>query len=1306
MANKTDFIILSGFLITLISIILIMSIPSFGTSWGTNNSVFEDAGLYSYNLTANTTYESSDTPLNFSIQSIESSLYAQTAPSFYYWINISSTTGVLTINTTLDNQTGRFNISIQVLDKISQYGELRPFYFIVNASNDYPNITYINNSYNMTANVSFVRYVNASDEENHWPLLFNLTFYNNCTKRPWSNRTDCNIFSIVNATNASGIMNFTPSKYDAGVYWANISVRDYGAHYNCSAYPYCLANYSQNRTYYYPQVIQFNIYTYLEVNASDCKNKIFQENQSGTCWINITSREYGDNITYISNATLRSYPGYVTNASWFFSNWSNYTNNYTASILINITAGKSAIGNWTINFSASDVNFSEYNYDLINITVNRTLNDIPRLAAISNLDTSTGALFRVNITAYDDDHLIPDKFAFNESINFTVNITNQSNSAQSFNFSAFNFTVEILNYSILGTNRTVGKIELNPNSTMVGDFYVNITATDADGANVSTGFNLTVRNNFGPVWNETLSRVFSVYEHNITYLNLSKNVTDPNSEDSINFSYTLDGYFPSFNLNSTTGIINFTANDSDVGFHTVTISATDGYIVNSTTFNFTILNVNETPVLRRPVTITGGTGNSAVGMNATEDSSVSITFYVEDPDLGIITPQKAYYNENLTIVNLTISVGPNSSLFSINTITPAVNNTNYSSFTTSFTPKKADVGTYTIFLNVSDKSSFSDSISFNITIDSTDHAPVINNLTNQTTAVNRTLNYMINVTDVEDGSSLTFGNSNFTFSYAFLSGRDFINNNQSIFNTTSGVLNYTFNSSEGGRYKVNMTVNDTSGLSLSSVFWIFVYDVPNITFPPTNYQFSNIFENSSYSFNFTINQSMQDNVTCEIYIGTLNGNILRNNISGYGNNTNFSWNLITNYTDETYGAKNLTLVVYPATNSISDAYNLNITKVWNITINHTNNLLSFASNIGGSTRNISGGSPQQIVLSDYFNDIDANDIYHNQTITFTYSTNSIIGTITVNLTNWVNSTTPIMSFSAASSSRANYTVTAIEWNESNSSQQISNVTSNTFTVDLTVSTTTVSSPSSGGGGSSASTIVPYALKIIVPSKISGYANERIIVPLKLVNNGKETFNNINLSALGLKNGTNEKTMKVSFDKSYVSSLAPGKSVDLTMTLLFLTNKTGDYEVTVSATSKNPSYTDWSKIYINLQKINETDVRKYVLFTEEYIVQNPSCLELKEQLNEADRAMERGDFSNARAIAENVLNTCKSHVEQASIPLNNLGFSNRILEYFVIAIIVSILAGIGYYYIRRRDYRKNSVKVKSVPINKKAEGEVI
>src|SRR3989339_370384 len=138
----------------------------------------------------------------------------------------------------------------------------------------------------------------------------------------------------------------------------------------------------------------------------------------------------------------------------------------------------------------------------------------------------------------------------------------------------------------------------------------------------------------------------------------------------------------------------------------------------------------------------------------------------------------------------------------------------------------------------------------------------------------------------------------------------------------------------------------------------------------------------------------------------------------------------------------------------------------NVNTKYTNSLLTFSASIGS----FNGGSPQVITLSDYFTDLDATD--QNQTIAFTSSASNLTGgTITISTIDWVNGTTPTMTFSA----------------------------------DLTISTTPtpVSTPVSGGGsGGSGETIV--LLKLIMPEPVSLYNQNKITVPLVLFNDGKKS----------------------------------------------------------------------------------------------------------------------------------------------------------------------------------------------------------
>ena len=422
----------------------------------------DQSPVYSYNFTKNVTGTISGS-LIFSIDNINSSEHNYLDVSDYYWILIDSSTGNMTINATNDNETGAFNISVQVVDASSQ-GTIVASYFIVNATNDDPNFTNINNTYNLTKDQEFFEYLNATDEEEHYPLFFNISFFNNCTHASWTGRNageNCSLFNLTSFSNTSSYMNFTPEKNDVGTYWANITIRDNGNNSLCP-HDYCInSTYQQNKTSY--RIVKFNVFSSLEVNVTDCQNKVFQENSSGSCRINISTKGSSDSLNVSTIAVLRNYDGSVSNSSWFYVNHSTNAVNFSKMIIANVTAEKTEIGNWTIYFIVEDTDSGENVTEQIYVYVNRTTNDAPEIVDIVDKDTSIDLQTRINITIYDDDLLIPDKNVsfggYNESINFTVVILNQSNLSQELSLNGFD--VEILNMPVSGTNKTEAKLKIN-----------------------------------------------------------------------------------------------------------------------------------------------------------------------------------------------------------------------------------------------------------------------------------------------------------------------------------------------------------------------------------------------------------------------------------------------------------------------------------------------------------------------------------------------------------------------------------------------------------------------------------------------------------------------------------------------------------------------------------------------------------------------------------------------------------------------------------------------------------------------------
>ena len=1293
--GKLGVIFACVFLIFLIC--LVTATPSFiPGSVRTQMNLSEDLSpLYTYNFSNNITRSEDDTlPFTFSLKNITSNMHPdQTLPSFYSWFSMNSSSGILTINATTDNQTGRFNTTIEVSNNnLPPSGVFDIFYFVINSTNDYPIFTSISNEYNFSEGNLSQYYLNASDEENQYPLRFNVSFVN-CSLSGFSTKTNCSLFNVINFSNTSSMINITPTSNDVGVYYANISVMDAASNFNTCASGYCAPDYFVNKTTYYSQLVAFNVFSNILINATNCQNKVFQKGSLGTCNITIYSKGPSDSLNISSYAFLRNSNNNVSNRTWFYpanlSNAGNFVKNITINVYPNITE----IGNWTINFSVDDLTYGLLVVEPINIIVNRTSNSLPDILNISEITTSIDLLTVINLTASDDDFLIPDKDrnlgGFNESLSFIVDIFNRSNPIQKFNLT--NFYPVIQNMPVPGTNRTIAYISFTLNSSEVGNYTVNITIRDFENATDTTLFNLTVLRNSAPQW-VSITNSFVYYEGNNTYINLSSNVSDPDG-DLMTFSYVSDNSFSSFSINATTGIINFTNKDEDVGQHLVSIISTDRLGLSSNvTINFTIYNVNEAPYIR-PI-IQSYVDNCTVynGNNLTcnEKDSIRIRIWTEDDDFKILSGQKSFYDENLTLrLNIT---GPNSSLFSFNNfLYPPNAGSNLSIFGASFVPGKNDVGNYNISLNISDNSGRSALVEFNLSISVFEDAPVLDSLNNQTTAISRNLVYQINASDDENGySNITGGNSNFTFNYTFLNGLDFINYNVSIFNTTTGLLNYTFNSSQGGIYKLNITVRDSTNRLDSRVFWINVYDTPNVTFPLINYAFS-LSENTSQNLTFRTNHSIGNNLTYILTSYNWNNTEIRiYNASYFGNNSNLTFVFSPDFNNETNGIKNITLVVYPSDSNLINANEVNSTRIWNLTIYHTNfPLTNLSIPIGGVNRIISGSSPRSYNLDSFFYDFDAIDPLHNQTIYFNYTALTGGCPMGVSLSNWVNRTGPSINFSATTTSSCNFSVTGFEYNESNTSQILTVLQSNNFSVDLTIEAQIITQIVTQT--SSSSRIV--SLKIITPGLVSVFPFETIRVPITIENNGQYAMNSIDLSHFVFRDKISTNLVDVSFSENTISTLSLGEKKNITLIISPKTSEIGYYDVTLNANVSSPKYTALGHVYFSIGKANDSEIKKYLLFAEEFLTQNKECSELKEYIKVAYDYYNKDQFGDARLKAEEAVNSCKNRLASEKNIVNLINPKENFVVYFAGSVLLGFILGIGYYLVKRhRLKRGETIKI--------------
>jgi hypothetical protein len=1274
--GRGDWLVMSLLFCVGFAILVGATNPTWQGYSGVNYTTIEDTS-YSYNLSANITGFNNDilfaidtNPGTYIQWTNSTGVYNVTASYVSSWISIVDTSnGNLSINATRDNQTGFFRIPFQAYnitddpDTSSGVG----FNFIINATNDAPNLTVFSSEYDLTQDELFLAFVNASDEENHYPLGFNITFNNNCTHAEWTGRLaneNCSILNLTGNTNASAYFNYTPTTLDVGTYWAWINLTDAGANYPCP-HDYCdNTTYKQNKTGV-SQLVKFNVFSSLGMNITNCTEQNLTEGVPFVCYINISTQGETDAINISSYAFYRTgYAGPVSNRSWFYANASTVAVNFNKEVQISFTPTKREVGNWTINFTAVDYDYGVSRTGQINLYVNWTESSVS-LTPIGNQSVYENRTFYINAT--DPDLLVQDKSVKNEVLTFQTNTSW--------------VTVESTE-TLSGNNYTNATIKIDYDAVrLVGDanYTVKINVTDTSGSSDEEFFVVEILTDTAPLWNVSKTYVNASNEGDNLYINLTNGWVNDTELDVLTFYYTNATPFEHFNLTSA-GIINFTSSDADVGFHNITLIAGDGKLNTTTYFNFTIYNVVDTTIFYDILpagTITVEEGN--LGW-------INLTLY--DDDYLIPDEQVTLYNESLTV---TVGV---SNLTSVNTpisfeflLSNQISNQAY--FNANFTPDGVNVGEYNITINVTDRWGGINTSYVTLNITSINDAPVLDIISNQTKTINDNLTIQANATD-EEGNTITYAIYNLTVGGNFLT-----------INETTGLMNITLNSTYAGFWEYNVTANDTlTGVGFR-LFTLTVYGAPVITSPSSDYVFNwteanatgPLFFNVSYAVNNTnltykiyMDKVVYYNATYFNYTDLIVNTSLRNETNfTLRDSNNFTWNFTSNYTDETYGLlKNITLLVYnPNYPELNHSVN------WKVNISHQNQNVTFKTGAYITDKGpVSYGTGITINLSQYFEDADYWDRNISQTVNFTLETVSA-GTsyIESGSSNGFNGWTLTLSSLVATTEILK--INAYEWNSSN--QTIHNASSNEFQVEFVEpSVTSVEVPTSGGGGSNTK-LKHYSLKLIVPQDVIISDKNYIEIPFSVQNTGQIDMRGINLSSFVRFNDDFADDVKISLGESYIPELKFGQSENFTMRISANTQRAGKYKATIYANVTSPKFSDWGDFYIELKKTNDSEAEQILIFTEKLVAENPECLELTELLKEAQEAFDLGEYSNSLRISQEVTAACEEAVkanEQVRYPIS--GFVKDNFYYISFTTLVIFLVGFVFYIYKRVRFNKSKM----------------
>ena len=354
----------------------------------------------------------------------------------------------------------------------------------------------------------------------------------------------------------------------------------------------------------------------------------------------------------------------------------------------------------------------------------------------------------------------------------------------------------------LAIDPATGILSGTPANGDVGAITINVIATDDAGASVSAAFQLTVGNvNDAPVVVTPISDSSTAEDAVFSY-DVSTSFADDDGihGDSLTFSATLSGGAPLpawLTIDPATGVLSGIPANADVGGLTLTVTAADdaGASV-SATFQLTVGNVNDAPVVVTPIS------DSSTAEDAAFSYDVSTSFADDD---GI-------HGDSLTFSAVQSNGAPLPAWLTIDAATGVL----------SGTPANGDVGAITINVIATDDAGSSTSAAFQLTVGNVNDTPVVvTPIADATPLENALFTYDVSGNFADDdsihGDSLTFS--------AVQSGGAPLPAWLAI-DPASGVFSGTPDLTQIGiPYTIDVTATDGSGASATATFQLSVDNV-------------------------------------------------------------------------------------------------------------------------------------------------------------------------------------------------------------------------------------------------------------------------------------------------------------------------------------------------------------------------------------------------------------------------------------------------------------------------------------------------
>jgi|GEM_PF-2725918 len=465
-------------------------------------------------------------------------------------------------------------------------------------------------------------------------------FYVNIT-----NLSAANLSSF--AMNLSGFINFTTNKSEIG----NYTITAWVTHDLC------------------PHAIdweQFNLQVVLYNRPPSWVNltsTTFTGTEDQLFSLNLSSNAVdldGDNITFGKNQTLSGFPHFDITTSGFI--------NFTPTD-VDVCAH---IVNITLNDTNSMMNSKDFTFNIVNV------NDAPVMSVIPDQQLCEDTYYYYKVSASDDD------------ISYV-----QCNNQQ------LHFYDDTPLFVI---NEGTGEISLIPRASNIGTYIARIYATDGFLVDYKDANFLVIEVNDAPVLQPIGTK--TIRTNKTLFINASATDEEggisPNANLTFNVTFLNGTQF--FDIDSLTGIINITTNDSVNGTYSVRICANDTGLASP--------HVNATSIC--------GDGNPKSGC---EIVSITLTTINYPPNItSYLPPTNRTINETNEL-NFSITAedpeGGNLTIYWYKDSRPA----DYNVYNYTLTTVQGDSGVHNISVNVSD-GEFNSSVSWIITVNTLPVPPV------------------------------------------------------------------------------------------------------------------------------------------------------------------------------------------------------------------------------------------------------------------------------------------------------------------------------------------------------------------------------------------------------------------------------------------------------------------------------------------------------------------------------------------------------------------------------------------------------